>query len=56
MEEENFIWIRRNPLKSPIPPKESKEIQAFFLGFPWISLDEFGRRAGRLASQLAGRG
>jgi hypothetical protein len=44
-----FIWIRRNPLKSP---DSTKEIQALFLGLSWISLHEFGRRAGRLASPV----
>ena len=36
-EEKFFIWIRCNPLKRPNSAKESKEMQAFFLGFIWIS-------------------
>jgi hypothetical protein len=39
-----FIWIRRNPLKSP---ESAKEIQAFFLGFLWISLLLFGANSPR---------
>jgi hypothetical protein len=41
-EKKFFIFFRCNPLKSPIRPKESKEMQGFFLGFPWIHLDFLG--------------
>jgi hypothetical protein len=29
----NFIWIRRNPLKSPDSAKEKQGMQAYLLGF-----------------------
>jgi hypothetical protein len=55
--EEFFIWIRRNPLKAPIPPKKIKEIQAIFLGFIWICLDFLGRICGaRGPSRFTGKG
>jgi hypothetical protein len=38
--EEIFIWIGRNPLKSP---DSAKEMKAFFLGFIWISLHFLAR-------------
>jgi hypothetical protein len=31
------------PSKGPNRPKESKEMQAIFLGFPWISLQANSR-------------
>src|ERR1700727_967987 len=34
-----FVWIRRNPLKSP---DSAKGIQGNASLFPWISLDLFG--------------
>jgi hypothetical protein len=34
-----FIWIRRNPLKSP---DSAKGMQGNASHFPWISLDLFG--------------
>jgi hypothetical protein len=34
-----FIWIRRNPLKSP---DSAKGIQGNASYFPWFSLDSFG--------------
>jgi hypothetical protein len=34
-----YYFFLCNPLKSPDRPKESKEIQAFFLGFVWIGLE-----------------
>jgi hypothetical protein len=39
----NFIWIRRNPLKSPDLAKENKEMQAYSLGFIWFPLLFLGR-------------
>jgi hypothetical protein len=54
---EIFVWIRRNPLKSP---DSTKGIQGnpslfpwFYLGFLgliWINLEKLGRCADRLAS------
>jgi hypothetical protein len=41
---DSFIWIRRNPLKSPESAKGIQEIQAFFRGIVWICLDLFGAR------------
>jgi hypothetical protein len=41
-QEDFFIWIRCNPLKSPDSAKESKEMQAFLFGFIWFCLDLFG--------------
>jgi hypothetical protein len=43
--EKKFIWIRRNPLKSPEStkenqgkPRKTKEIKAFLFGFIWTNL------------------
>jgi hypothetical protein len=54
--EEFFIWIRRNPLKSPDSTKEIQGNPSYFpwihLDLAWISLDEFAGRADRLASPV----
>ena len=51
-----FIWIRRNPLKSPDSTKEIQGNPSYFpwiyLDLAWISLDEFAGHADRLASPV----